>query len=374
MPKNILIIVTKGNTGGAQQSVFNLAKGLKNKGENVTVAFGEGDFLKQKLVAENIQFHQFQHLKRSTNPLTNLLFIFELRAYLKNNHFTSVHFNSSNTLLGAIGIKLAKNPPQTVFTFRGLSLVDNNYTTNIFTRTLFRLYFKILLNFIDNQVYVSRENQNYAKLIGLAKNDVVIYNGLPSLNFIDKDTAKKQLSEICQRNLSNNFIIGSIGRLAYQKNYEFLIQATPEILKTNPLIKIIIIGEGPEKNNYLKLIRDLKLENDIILIGDIPDAYQYLMAFDVFVLPSRYEGMSITLIEAMQAGLPILTTSVGGAKEMLNNNQAVYELNDQKEFLNKLKALITNEQTRQSLSTHTKTESQKFDINKTVGSYFQLYK
>lgn len=373
MNKNVLIIVTKGDTGGAQQSVFNLAKGLKERSITVTVAFGEGNFLQNKLQSENINFHRFRYLKRTKNPLTNLLFIWEIKKYLEKNSFTTVHFNSSNALIGSIGAKLSKNKPKIIFTFRGLSLVDQNYTSKIFSKALFYLYFKILLKFVNNQIYVSQENQKYCKKIGLAKNDYTIYNGLPVLDFLNKEIARKQLSAIFKQDLSNNFIIGSIGRLAYQKNYEFLIKVTPKILKINPLTKIIIIGEGSERKNYSNLINQLGLENQILLAGDEPDAYKYLKAFDLFTLTSRYEGMSITLIEAMQAGLPILASNVGGAQEMLNNEKMIYELDNQQEFLNKLSSFILNSPTLVEIGRLTKAESKKFDIKNTVNSYLEIY-
>lgn len=373
MNKNILIIVTKGDTGGAQQSVFNLAKGLKNTGENVTVAFGDGEFLKNKLLSENIAFHQFQYLKRTKNLFTNLLFIWEIKKYLEKNSFTTVHFNSSNALLGAVGAKLSTNKPQTVFTFRGLSLIDQNYTSKFISKTFFYLYFKILLNFVDKQIYVSKENQEYCQKNGLAKNDSTIYNGLPPLNFLDREIARTELSRIVKKDLSHNFIIGSVGRLTYQKNYEFLIKITPKILKNNPNIKIIIIGEGTERKLYAELIKNLKLEGSVLLAGDQLDAYKYLKAFDVFTLPSRYEGMSITLIEAIQAGLPILTTEVGGAKEMLNNEKMFYTLDNEQEYLTKITNLIGNSTLRSEMSAQIKIESKKFDIKNTTASYLKIY-
>lgn len=373
MTKNILIIVTKGNTGGAQQSVFNLAKGLRDRGEKVTVAFGDGDFLKNKLQADDIPFYQFRYLKRTANPLTNLFFIWEIKRYLNNNTFTTLHFNSSNALLGAIGAKLTKNQPKIIFTFRGLSLIDQNYTLKYFSKIFFYFYFKILLNFVDAQVYVSKENEAYCQKIGLAKKFSTIYNGLPTLKFLDKTEARQKLFDICKNDLSGNFIIGSVGRLAYQKNYGFLIKATQEILKLNPKIKILIVGDGPEKEALENLINDLNLQNSIFLIGDLPDAYHFLKAFDLFTLTSRYEGMSITLIEAMQAGLPIIASDVGGAKEMLNNEDLIYKLDDQKEFIGKLSNLISNENTRSSVSVTMKDESKKFDIKNTVESYLKIY-
>ena len=69
----ILILITKGNIGGAQISVLNLAAGLKNNGHEVTVGFGRGDFLGKELDRKNIFAHQFKNLRRTHNPIVNLL-------------------------------------------------------------------------------------------------------------------------------------------------------------------------------------------------------------------------------------------------------------------------------------------------------------
>ena len=126
----ILIIVTKGEVGGAQTSVFNLAQKLKDLGEEVCVGFGNGDFLKNKLAESSVPFYQFKYLKRTHDPLANLFFVYELQTFLDKNNFQAVHFNSSNSLFGAIGAKLSKQKIKTIFTLRGLSLLDKNYQSN----------------------------------------------------------------------------------------------------------------------------------------------------------------------------------------------------------------------------------------------------
>ena len=128
---NILLVITKGDVGGAQVVVYNMARALKEKGHIVTVGMGEGEFLKNKLEEINIPVHIFKNLKRTNNPFKNIKFIFEIKKYLDKNQFDIVHFNSSNSLFGAIGAKISKNKIKTIFTFHGLSILDSRYK-NIF--------------------------------------------------------------------------------------------------------------------------------------------------------------------------------------------------------------------------------------------------
>jgi glycosyltransferase involved in cell wall biosynthesis len=114
-------------------------------------------------------------------------------------------------------------------------------------------------------------------------------------------------------------VILSVGRLNYQKGFQYLIRAMPMVLQRIPNVKLIIVGEG-EQLAYLKeLSKSLELNESVIFTGaisqtEIPNAYS---AADVFVLPSLFESFGIALIEAQAAGKPVISTQVGGAPEAL---------------------------------------------------------
>jgi len=333
----ILHVITKGEVGGAQQVVLNLARQQKNSGHAVTVAWGDGDYLKEELQKSKIAYTNFTNLKRSYNPLLGLFFIWEIKNYLRDNSFDQVHFHSSNALSGAIGAKISRhNSPKTIFTFHGLSVLDPNYETNILKRIVFWLYFKFFLMFIDEKIFVCNYNLEIAKKIKLIKNGSVTYNKphLENKNYLAREDAQKILSEKCKTSLTGKFIIGSIGRLAYPKNYEFIISIFPEILKIKPNSTCIIIGEGPERKKYEELIEKLNLKNNIYLAGEIKNGTDYLKAFDLLVLPSKYEGMPIILLDAKLAGIKILATNIGGSSEILNADE-LYQLDNVDDFISK---------------------------------------
>jgi len=332
----VLICITHGNIGGATNFVFWLAKGLKERGVEVKVGFGEGDYLKEKLEKEKIEFVNFKWLKRTHNPLSNLFFIFEIKKFLDKEKFDVCHFNSTNALFGAISAKISKSKPKTVFTIHGLSILDPNYKKNFWLKPFYWLIFKFLLSFVDIPIFVSNKNLEDAKKLKLVKNGVVIYNGIPEPEFLEREIARKFFEEKIKVDLKNKFLIGSIGRLDYQKNYEFLINIFPEILKIKPEAIAIIVGEGPERKRLENLLEKLNLKQKIFLIGELKDASKYLKAFDLFIFPSRYEGLSITLIEALFAQIPILASDVGGNKEIVGK-ECIFK--NEKEFLEKVKKL-----------------------------------
>jgi glycosyltransferase involved in cell wall biosynthesis len=329
-----LICITHGNIGGATNFVFWLAKGLKERGVEVKVGFGEGDYLKEKLEKEKIEFVNFKWLKRTHNPLSNLFFIFEIKKFLDKEKFDVCHFNSTNALFGAISAKISKSKSKTVFTIHGLSILDPNYEKNFWLKPIYWLIFKFLLSFVDVPVFVSKKNLEDAKKLKLVKDGVVIYNGIIEPEFLEREIARKFFEEKIKIDLKDKFLIGSIGRLDYQKNYEFLINVFPEILKIKPEAIAIIVGEGPERKKLENLIEKANLKEKIFLIGELKDASKYLKAFDLFILSSRYEGLSITLIEALFAQIPILTSDVGGNKEIVGEN-CVFDLNNKENFFQK---------------------------------------
>lgn len=354
----ILIIITGGNIGGASNFVFWLTKGLKEKKIEILVGFGEGEYLKEKLEKENISFLKFKWLKRSYNLLSNLFFALELKKFLDKENFDIVHFNSTNALFGAIGAKLSKKKPKTIFTFHGLSIIDPNYKT--YFQCFYFLVFKFLLKFIDLPVFVCKENLNFAKEKKLIKNGIVIYNGIEIPDFLEKEKSRKFFEEKIKINLKDKFLIGSVGRLDYQKNYEFLIETFPEILKIYQNAILVIIGEGPKRKSFKKLIEKFHLKEKIFLIGELKDASRYLKGFDLFVLSSRYEGLPIILIETLFAQIPLLVSDVGGNKEIVGENY-VFKPNDKKDFLEKIK------------KPEIPAKRENFEIDKMIEKYLNFY-
>ena len=247
-----------------------------------------------------------------------------------------VHFNSTNALFGAVGAK--SRGAKTVFTFHGLSVLDENYKTYALLKAAYRLVFKFLLHFVDKTVFVCEANLKVAERDGLAKNASVIYNGLDAeeFEFLSRDAARDFFSKKTGLDLKDRFIIGSVGRLSYPKNYEFLISAFPNILAVQGNALAVIVGDGPQRKKYENLIGEKKLQDRIFLCGELQAASSYLRAFDLFVLPSRYEGLSISLIETLFSGIPAVASDVAGNAEIIGK-EFCYPPGDVDGFVRKIR-------------------------------------
>ncbi len=382
--KNIFLLCTRADMGGVQVFIRDLAGDLKRRNIPVTVGFGPaGDFLANELRKLNVSYVRFRNLKRSHNPFTSLGFIFEFKRFLNKNNFTTVHINSSNALIAAYAAKkcLPRSKPRTIFTVHGLSLLDENYKKANWLKAFYLFYFKFFLKFVDKLIFISAENQKQTKSLNIAQENHIIYNGLEpsSINMLSHHEAQGQLSSAADPKLHLNWIdsfaIGSVGRLSYQKNYDFLINIFPKILRVIPNAKLIIIGEGEDRAKLEEMIKTRKLKKSIFLTGNIINSARYLPAFDLFILPSRYEGLPLTLIESLFAGLPMLVTEVGGNTEILNNSSSqMYKLNDEDDFLTKFKNLAQHKMNREYLSKQNKEQAKNFLLSKSVNKYLELYK
>ena len=341
----ILLVITKSDIGGAQVFVLNLARSLKRTGLDVEVAAGDGNYLSAELEKDNIKFHYLNSLKRNFSIINSFYFIYDLHRLLKKNKYDVVHLNSTNTLVGAISTSFLKEKPKTVFTFHGLSFIDKNYQANVFFKMLAKFYYKLLLNTVNRVVFECNLNFTEVKKAGMVKNAEVIYNGLDEkeMSFLSEKDARLYFSEKCGIDLTDNFLIGSTGRLIYQKNYDFLIHNYLRIKEKIPNAKVVIIGDGPDRENYEGQIQKLGIQNNFFMIGELKNSHQYLKGFDLFTLCSRYEGVSISLIEALYAGIPILASNVGGNPDVVGNNiNELFTLDDFEEYLSKLVSIKSN--------------------------------
>lgn len=370
----ILLVITHGNMGGATNVVYELARGLRAHGDDVTVGFGEGAYLDKKLKDARIPLHHFKHLRRTSNPFAPLFFANEMKRFMlsTNAPFDAVQFNSTNALPGCRGVKMANRKTKTIFTFHGLSVLDKNYQTFFLLKWAYWLFFTFFLSYTNSPVFVSQNDFAEAKRIGLVKDGRVIYNGLDesSLKFLTRDAARaaieKQIAKATKTNytLGDAFIVGSIGRLSYQKNYEFLISAFPDILTIQPNAIAVVIGDGPKRAEYERQIATLGLKEKCFILGEIPDASHYLKAFDLFVLPSRYEGLPVTLTECLFAGTPVIASAVGGNGEIAPS-PSLYPWDNQEAFLKACDGAIKNPKAFVPDPAHSK----RFTVGEMVKAY-----
>jgi len=126
---------------------------------------------------------------------------------------------------------------------------------------------------------------------------------------------KKSVSRADIGVAETDLVIGQVSRLNEQKGHTYLIDAAPAIVKAAPNVKFVLVGDGPLRGQIEEKIKAKKLQDHFILLGFRQDVPELLPLFDVFALPSLYEGLPNVVLEAMACGLPVVATPVDGTKE-----------------------------------------------------------
>ncbi len=164
-------------------------------------------------------------------------------------------------------------------------------------------------------VAVSEDIANYYRDLKLFHSPIhVIHNGIQTALYqqgdADKIRHELQLSP-------QSILIGSVGRLAPEKNQARLIKAFSKLKVRLPESKLILVGDGSEKKHLMALSKELNVDDDTLFLGQRVDTADLLAAFDVFVLSSNREGFPMTALEAQTAGTPVVLTDVGGNREAI---------------------------------------------------------
>ncbi len=303
----ILYIITQADGGGAQKYTLTLAKHFNG----IIAAGNESSHL--FTAAEDLQLttYNLQHLKRNISPLNDILAIWEIRQLIKQIQPDIVHLNSSKAgILGSFASIFTKT--KVVFTAHGFVF---NEPLNVATKSFYLALEKVASDFRDFIITVSDADKNSAlnnKIINSGK-ITTIHNGLEEIDFLSKEQAINKLGIN-----PNKIIIGSTSNFYKTKGLDVLIDAISQMDEAiKAKIEVVLIGSGPEDSNLKLKIENLKLGNTVKMLGKIEDAGKYIKAFDVFVMPSRKEGFPYAILEAMQAGLPIVASNTGGIVEAL---------------------------------------------------------
>lgn len=138
---------------------------------------------------------------------------------------------------------------------------------------------------------------------------------------INREKARQQLGFD-----KEDYVVGNVGRLHPDKDQKTLIEGFAKSLPKLGKAKLAIIGEGRLRSELEDQIKVLGLENNVFLLGRVIDAWKYFKAFDVFALTSNYEPFGMVLLEAMTAEIPIISSDVGGAPEVLGDTSALFPL------------------------------------------------
>jgi glycosyltransferase involved in cell wall biosynthesis len=318
--KKLLHIITLSEWAGAQNFVYTLTKHQK-KDYTVTVACAPGGILVKKLKREGINVVPLPNLKRAPHPLYDIITLWNLFWRIKKEKFDIVHTHSTKAgIIGRIAAGLA-GVEKIFFTVHGWGFY-NQGEYGKFNRILILLE-KISARFSTAIICVSKNDLKEGLKNKIAPPDkfIVIHYGT-TWDIGKRGKLRKEIDAD-----DKDVVFGMVARLAYQKNPRLFLEAAKILSQRYNNAKFVLVGDGPYYTECEDYIRKNTL-NNVFLLG-FRDGKEIFPDFDVFVLSSRFEGLPITIIEALFTKLPVIATKVGGVEEEVEHGENGFLVVDQ---------------------------------------------
>lgn len=304
----ILYVTTVSNTINA--FLIPHIKFLFEKGHQVDVACSIIQNIKDELLNLNVKVHEIP-FSRKPYSLSNLRAHKLLKRLVKEEGYDIIH---SHTPIASFVSRLITRKSLSVkriYTAHGFHFYKGAPLLN------WLIYYpieKYLSKYTDVLITLNKEDYNLATKKMKAKENMLIHGvGIE----LEKDNSNFKI-EIKKKELSilpNKFVILSVGELNKNKNHQFVIKVLKKI-KTKEYV-YLIVGEGPLKNNLKKLVLKNKLESNIKFLGYRYDVCDLYKISDLFIMPSKREGLPVAMLEAMSNSLRIVGTNIRGNKDIL---------------------------------------------------------
>jgi glycosyltransferase involved in cell wall biosynthesis len=341
-------MVTSQDWGGAQAYILNLAQAMKAKNLPVKVCAGGQGELGQRCQKSGIEFIELKRMARDINPINNLLSLFELIALFKREKPRAIHLNSSMMgVVGSLAGKIAK-VPRIVYVAHGWVF---NELLPAWKKDLYVWLEKTSARWKHVIICINPKDENLAKALNIKPKEkiVTILNGIDvqahEAGLLDRHAAREKLGLPLHA-----MVIGTIANAYPPKNLIWYLDVCKKVHDKNSQINFIIIGDGPQMPDLMNKHSQLSLKTFVTLAGRRLDAPQLLRAFDVFVLPSSKEGMSITLLEAMASHVPCVATDVGANSISLGQEGIIVNVNDLEGLAKAILDLASDQNKRQAIA------------------------
>jgi glycosyltransferase involved in cell wall biosynthesis len=309
----LLFVITKLELGGAQKQLLSLIAHLGKERFQIFLFVGqEGLLLSEALSIKGVTIIKSRCLERAINPIKDLLALIEIYCFVKKNNIEIIHTHSSKAgILGRLAARLAKTKV-VIHTVHGWSF--NDYQPAL-VRGIFIWLERFSARYTHKIIVVSHydKQKGLNNRIGEEDKYRLIRYGIDYKDFSNSGKNARQGLGIKPDDLA----VGMIACFKPQKSPMDFIRLAFLVKKSLPEVKFILVGDGVLRKRIERLIGKLNLKREVVLTGWRKDISGILSAIDVFVLTSLWEGLPITVLEALASSKPVVATHTGGIREIV---------------------------------------------------------
>lgn len=303
---NILFLTTHLNTGGITAYLYTLTEGFINKGHQVHIISCGGD---SENIFRNIGAKVFNINIRTKSELSPKIYfnLSKIVKYIKGNDIEIIHSQTRVTqVMGALLRKITRRPY--------VSTCHGYFKTRL-SRRLFPCWGDSVVAISDAVVVHLVDD------FKVAKNKVaLVMSGidLEKFNSVGEETKMKRRKGF---GLKDGFLVGMVARLSDVKGQDILVGAMPYVLKKFSNIKLVLFGKGKLESLLKEMVNKLSIKDNVIFNPTLSKPSECMSVLDVFVAPSRMEGLGLSVMEAQSCGLAVIGSKVGGIPSLIENNK-----------------------------------------------------
>ncbi|MGH4052949.1 MAG: glycosyltransferase [Clostridium sp.] len=317
----VLHIISGNDNGGGGKHVLNICSNLNKKFENIIGCLGEGP-LYLNAMDMNVNFKLF------SNKVNNM----ELVDFINNNSINIVNFHGAKPFLIHLFLKNKIQVPT-------IAIVHSDFRYDFLNNKFKYIFFTQLsikgLKSFNNYICVSNNLKNLLDRQKIKGNKSVVNNGI-DIKKVSIITSKDEILEKLKF-IDQEFIYVMVARLHPIKNHREVIVAFSKLMLEFNDIKLLLVGEGESRPELEKLIRELKIENNVTMTGNVRNPIDYINASSVSILASLSEGGAppLTVLESGVVKKALIYTEVGDLEHILDynsgykingkNNESIYE-------------------------------------------------
>ncbi|UFX83530.1 glycosyltransferase [Candidatus Absconditicoccus praedator] len=378
MKKNILIVIENLLVGGgAEKSATILGNGLEKKGYNVVyLTFTNGEKKYHHTSKEICLNYQ-----KPTTSIQALIYMikraWQIKKYCKKHKIdTSLSFLEAANFANVFS-KILGNNSRIMLSVR--SNIKSSKSKNE------KKMIKLLFPKADYITTIAKEEaQNLIRDYGIKPEKISnIYNMFDIQEI--QNQSKEDLGEYQELFNNGKFTFINIGRFVRAKNHKMLMEAFDKFHQQNPNSQLVILGDGPLKEEVEEQKNSLSSSADIYFLGVYNNPYKFLANSDCFVFSSSWEGMGRVLVEAMACGLPVISTDCQvGPKEVLRKDVQIFDeiqnvskeefgilvpVNDSEKLSEAMELIYNNEELRENYKEKSKLRAKDFDVGKIINEW-----
>jgi glycosyltransferase involved in cell wall biosynthesis len=375
--KRVLHLVSSNGLFGAEKVLLDIARFNNQNGTDVIVGAIKNSHNPHTEVVSEAERLGLETAIFESNGRMDPETMLQIKKYIRENRIDIVHtHNYKSDMLGFLATR-----------FTDAKWIATNHVWHGTDKKL-RFYEKLdsfILRFVDKVIAVSDEIKDDLVKKGIREDKIErIYNG------IDTSAVSGLRLAVCGKNSNgngqqlrkklgiakNDIVVTTVGRLSPEKGYAVFLKAAEKIIKKRNSTKFLIVGDGPLFKSHKSQVTSHKLQDYVKFLGIRNDIAEILSVTDIYVNASYIEGMPITILEAMRAGLPVVATRAGATPQVISHGRSgvLVDSGDPQRLADEIESLISDRSKRLKLGKHAYEDVRsKFSLERMGCDYAEVY-